>query len=1044
MSIIAIKPYLVSATLCLSVALSGVSVSVQAAPAQAALEHSVALSATRDLLQANQALQSAANPAARSQALKNLIRKAQARRQLLAELIRSNPAQALQFSIPEEKQLGMPAEVQNHLEQIVTLKGKLEVSYEDYADGSHKLRRFLKTPFGQRFELQQAGKHQDLLSGDAVEVHGVLLSDINDEDNTDGLLAADEAERGILTLEAGTSTTGGSNGGTAAPVANTFGEQKVGVFLINFQDAPGDQPFTKADVQNSVFGDTDAFIQENSFGQTWLTGDVYGWYTAPVSSSICDTSTVQSSAMAQAESTGADLSQYNRLIFITPYTNACKWSGVGSVGGNPSTSTINGSIPYSTIAHEFGHNLGLYHSHAHECGSTSTGANCSSIEYGNIPDIMGTMVAGHYNAFQKERLGWLGYGNSPAITTVNNSGSYSISPYSAQDGGIKALKVYNGMDATTGAQSYYYIEHRQPIGFDSELTIAGNYLDGVTVTSGAPGEGDSSYLLDMTPETSSWWDAALEPGFQFSDPVSGNSILTQTANSNGASIYVEATAASECTAVNAGLVVDPVFSQVITAGNTVSYTLDISNTDSSACAAATVNITATTPSGWSTSGPSSVTLLPGESTSVSLQVNSASSASADYHLVSIGVDKAGLETSVSRYIYTESGSSTSNNPPVANNDSTSTPQDTAVTLNVLANDTDADGDSLSVTSTSGVNGSAVINPNGSITFTPISGFSGIEVFSYTISDGQGGSDSATVSVNVIAASINTAPVAQSDSATINAGSSATINVLANDTNADGDNLTVTGTAGVNGTAVINANGSITFTPANGFSGTETFTYSVSDGNGGTASAAVNVIINALNSAPQAYNDSASTSEATAVTLNVLANDTDADGDSLTVTGTSGVNGSAAINANGSITFTPVSGFSGTETFNYSVSDGNGGTASATVTVTVSSSNSAPVAISDTAITTGSAVTIAVLSNDSDADGDSLSIISVAEGGKGSVNINADGTLTFTPARNFKSTDSFSYTVTDGQLTASANVTVNLQSSDSDTGGSGGKGNGRKK
>jgi len=144
-----------------------------------------------------------------------------------------------------------------------------------------------------------------------------------------------------------------------------------------------------------------------------------------------------------------------------------------------------------------------------------------------------------------------------------------------------------------------------------------------------------------------------------------------------------------------------------------------------------------------------------------------------------------------------------------------------------------------------------------------------------------------------------------------------------------------------------------------------------------------------------------------------------------------------------VTYTPPSGFSGTEVFNYSISDGKGGSASATVTVTVTavSSNQAPVAVNDSATTsTGTPVTIAVLGNDYDPDGDKLKVTGVTQGAKGAVTLNADGSVTFTPAKSFKNSDSFSYTISDGKVNASAVVSISLAGNSGSTSPSNGKGN----
>ena len=178
------------------------------------------------------------------------------------------------------------------------------------------------------------------------------------------------------------------------------------------------------------------------------------------------------------------------------------------------------------------------------------------------------------------------------------------------------------------------------------------------------------------------------------------------------------------------------------------------------------------------------------------------------------------------------------------------------------------------------------------------------------------------------------PVANDDTATVEEDHSVTINVLGNDTDANGDTLTVTAAASPNGSVTINPNGTLTFTPAANYNGPATITYTVSDGHGGTDTATVNVTVTPVNDAPDAVNDTASTNFQTAVTVPVLANDTDVDGDALTVTGATSPNGTVTVNPNGTITFTPATGFSGPATITYTISDGHGGTDTATVTVTV--------------------------------------------------------------------------------------------------------------
>ncbi|MDV7269904.1 cadherin-like domain-containing protein [Thioclava sp. A2] len=178
------------------------------------------------------------------------------------------------------------------------------------------------------------------------------------------------------------------------------------------------------------------------------------------------------------------------------------------------------------------------------------------------------------------------------------------------------------------------------------------------------------------------------------------------------------------------------------------------------------------------------------------------------------------------------------------------------------------------------------------------------------------------------------PNAVDDMASTDEDTAVIIDVLANDTHPEGDTLTVTGASSPDGSVTINADGTLTFTPAPDFNGTTTISYTVTDGNGDTDTATVNVTVNPVNDAPVANDDAATTAYQTAVVINVLGNDTDVDGDTLSVVSASSPNGTVTINADGTLTFTPAPGFEGDATITYTVTDPGGLTDTATVTVTV--------------------------------------------------------------------------------------------------------------
>ncbi|WP_108811397.1 Ig-like domain-containing protein [Sphingorhabdus sp. Alg231-15] len=365
-----------------------------------------------------------------------------------------------------------------------------------------------------------------------------------------------------------------------------------------------------------------------------------------------------------------------------------------------------------------------------------------------------------------------------------------------------------------------------------------------------------------------------------------------------------------------------------------------------------------------------------------------------------------------------------NDAPVAVDDVATTPEDTPITLNVLSNDSDVDGDPLIVTGATSPDGQVTINPDGTVTFTPDPDFNGTTTVTYTISDGNGGTATATVTLTVDP--VNDPPVATPDVAQTDEDTPVTVSVLDNDTDADGDPLTVTAASAPNGTVVINADGTVTYTPDENFNGTDTITYTVSDGNGGFATTTATVTVNPVNDVPVANDDTVSTPEDAPVTIPVLGNDTDADGDPLTVTDATSPNGTVVINPDGTITFTPDPDFNGPTTITYTISDGNGGTSTATVTVDVTPVNDAPVVTPDVAATPeDTPVTLSPLDNASDVDGDPL-IISSATAPNGTVTINPDGTITYTPDPNFNGTDVITYQVSDGNggfTTATITVTV---------------------
>ena len=287
-------------------------------------------------------------------------------------------------------------------------------------------------------------------------------------------------------------------------------------------------------------------------------------------------------------------------------------------------------------------------------------------------------------------------------------------------------------------------------------------------------------------------------------------------------------------------------------------------------------------------------------------------------------------------------------PPVATNDSYQTDEDAKLTVptlifeeeaikqvpGVLENDFDSDNDSITAKLVEGPKkGTLTFNQNGSFEYTPDSDFNGPDAFTYQANDGTANSNIATASI--VVKPISDAPSTTADTASTDEGKPVSVNVLANDTTVDGDALTITDyTQPGSGRVNCTVEGVCTYTPNAAFSGSDSFTYTVS-GTPSGSSETVTVTVNAVNESPVVKDDSVTTEENTPVSVEVLANDSDPDGDDLSVTdSTQGSSGEVSCTTSGRCTYTPDADFKGDDSFEYTVSDGKGATAIATVKITV--------------------------------------------------------------------------------------------------------------
>ncbi|MEL7271830.1 MAG: tandem-95 repeat protein [Pseudomonadota bacterium] len=352
-------------------------------------------------------------------------------------------------------------------------------------------------------------------------------------------------------------------------------------------------------------------------------------------------------------------------------------------------------------------------------------------------------------------------------------------------------------------------------------------------------------------------------------------------------------------------------------------------------------------------------------------------------------------------------------------------------IDLLGSAFDVDGDDLTITQASAQVGTVTINPDGSINYLPPAEFSGTDRITYTVDDGNGGSDTSEFEISVLP--VNDAPVAAEgqtstgDEDAVQTG----IDVLAGAFDQEGDGLSVLQASATNGQVAINGDGTLSYTPDQDFFGADTITYVISDGNGGEATGQVSVEVLSVNDVPQANTPTGSTTaEDTPLTgIDLLATATDVEGDVISViagTFASSRGGVAVINADGTLDYTPPADFFGTDTVSYQITDGYpNGTVTATLQLEVTPVNDAPdivVPVVADIDEDSTLVAIDVLDGATDAENDPLTVSIVSDQG-GTASVNPDGSITFVADADYNGPAVIDYVVNDGTADPANNATA---------------------
>jgi hypothetical protein len=347
---------------------------------------------------------------------------------------------------------------------------------------------------------------------------------------TDGVLHVTSVEPSTVTEE---------GAGTQQAPLIAASPKRVAVVLFNFSNDTS-QPIDAARAKELVFSgasSSNAYYKEVSYGVRSLvgaldaTGDVFGWYTIDQTNAGCAYQDWGTAARAKAQAAGVNLSNYEHVVHYFPKTSSCQFSGVGQLPGKYNWINASGS---QTISHELGHNFGVHHASSYRCVSDNVpvpiGGTCTANEYGDPFDVMGSGYR-HLSGYQKEKLGFLEPAN---VQTVTATGSFDLAPLEQKAAGLQVLRF-----PIPGTSDVYYVEYRQPFGFDSFRTTDpvanGVLIRRITV----PTRGVlQTKLIDNVPSTTSFTDAALAVGKTFTDATANVSFTLTSRTATAATVQV--------------------------------------------------------------------------------------------------------------------------------------------------------------------------------------------------------------------------------------------------------------------------------------------------------------------------------------------------------------------------------------------------------------------------------------------------------------------------------------------------------------------------
>jgi hypothetical protein len=425
---------------------------------------------------------------------------AERRERAMLALMQASPEAALQEAFDPAARKRMPEEVRKHIEEPASRTGTLELLGVLAEDGRAGLERHLVAS-GEDLRLA-IDLPEEYVTGTRLTVRGLLLGN--------WLAGAMED----VTIDAA----------VTAPETNTsLTTRRALIISINFSDAPA-EPWSM-DLARQRFDNISDWYLETSYGQMTIVSDILGWFTIDAPSTSCATTTFRNQAEAAARGAGYEPNDYDHIVIAFPRVASCGWAGLAQVPGR--YVWLNNTINRAPAVHELGHNLGLLHSHSRRCSDDPLRGSCSTMEYGDIFDAMGSGGAEYHGSFRRY-LGWIASSDVLSISALDGDLT-AVLRSSETDYGTRVLQVQRA----TG--DYLFIEAREAIGFDSLLTQYPAALNGITVYAGPSFRSQS--LVDIGFTTTTRTDAPLQFGETLAD-VDGDVGITPLYNLGG-EFYVQ-------------------------------------------------------------------------------------------------------------------------------------------------------------------------------------------------------------------------------------------------------------------------------------------------------------------------------------------------------------------------------------------------------------------------------------------------------------------------------------------------------------------------